>query len=163
MITHKSILGAVVLGGAVALLFAASLAYAQVVPLTCAPARQSVVVGQTATFTASGGNGANFNWATANATYLNVGPVLNIRMTETGLQTVIVTSNTQTAVCVIDVVAAGGATPTPTPTPTTPGLPNTGLGGGAAGAVSTGVAILLGLALLALGYKGLRGILSARV
>ena len=88
----------------------------------CAPAYQTVTLGQTATMTAVNGAGA-YNWSTADQTYLGVGPLLNIAPRAAGVQTVNVTSGTQTVTCTLNVVAANG--PVSFTHPTAPSTPNT--------------------------------------
>lgn len=116
--------------------------------LVCSPSRQSVAWGGTATFFADGGVGT-YNWTTADRTFLNIGRTLNVILQSVGTQTVIVTSGSQTAYCVVDVYASGTSLPGTTyyPPVTTsgtvivggtsggivlgtsyPNLPNTGFG-----------------------------------
>ncbi len=88
----------------------------------CAPAYQTITLGQTATMTAVNGGGA-YNWSTPDQTYLAVGPLLNIAPRAAGVQTVNVTSGTQTATCTLNVLAVNG--PVSYSHPTTPTSPNT--------------------------------------
>lgn len=95
--------------------------------LLCTPATQTVYRGDVASFNAQGGS-SSYTWATADRTYLNVGPSLNVRLLSSGDQAVYVTSGYQTATCLVRVlpstyqsggVVLGDKT-------TAPGLPNTG-------------------------------------
>lgn len=111
-----------------AALLSASFASAQGT-LTCSPARQTVNVNQQVTLTATGGTGA-YTWATANGVSPNSGSSFSITPTSPEITTVIVSSGGQQAVCVLDVVGAGGYRQ-----PTfdvsgggTVGVPNTGAG-----------------------------------
>ena len=108
--------------------------------LSCTPANQTVYRGATVSFTAQGGVGT-YSWATADRTYINSGPSLNVRLLSSGDQAVYVTSGTQTATCVVRVLPS---TVTNTPlgvvytnpqggivlgtNTEAPGLPNTGYG-----------------------------------
>lgn len=95
--------------------------------LLCTPSTQTVYRGDVVSFNAQGGN-SNYTWATADRTYLNVGPSLNVRLLSSGDQAVYVTSGYQTATCTVRVlpstyqsggVVLGDSTKAP-------GLPNTG-------------------------------------
>lgn len=87
--------------------------------LACSPATQSATVGQSATFTATGGTGS-YVWSAPELTLVNpTGSGFTVNYATTGTKTITVTSGNQSAVCTL-AVSAG----------TTPGLPNTG--GGAA-------------------------------
>ncbi len=126
-------------------------------PLTCTPSRQSALLGQTISFVATGG-GPVYNWATANRVYLNAGSRLNIVQEGAGTHTVLVTSNQETAVCVVDAFAGTGAVKGIS---TGPGLPNTGMGGSLALtllalAVIGGGAVFMGM----VGRRGISAILS---
>jgi hypothetical protein len=91
--------------------------------LVCSPATQNVTLGQTATFSATGGNGA-YTWSSPDLSISNAnGSGFSANYASTGLKTMTVSSNGATASCVTNVLA--GAT-----TPATPGLPNTGGGYG---------------------------------
>ncbi len=120
--------------------------------LSCAPAYQSVPAGQTATFTAQGGT-ATYNWTTANNTYLGVGSILNTTLQNAGVQTVTVTSGSQTATCTINVTAPSNGPivypgmPGFTPLITTnyiPGLPNTGFTPLTSAGIAFGAVVLIG-------------------
>ncbi len=91
--------------------------------LSCAPAYQTVVAGQTAQFTAEGGVGGTYNWETPENNYPNSGPVLSVLFTDTGSKLVTVTNANQTASCSVNVVAANGYYPVSTIYPTTPNYP----------------------------------------
>lgn len=118
--------------------------------LACHPPRQAARVGFPVAFTAMGGSGS-YNWATADRTYLNVGPTLSAVLQTAGTQTVIVTSGAQTAVCVVDVLAAGVVYGTST----IPYLPNTGAEPTAAGALTGLAVVLLGAPLILYGRRTL--------
>lgn len=91
--------------------------------LSCMPATQTVVAGQNATFTASGGNG-NYVWTSPDLSINNpTGSGFTASFAGTGSKSVMVSSAGQTATCYTTVVAASGGT-------VTPGLPNTGGGYG---------------------------------
>lgn len=140
--------------------------------LQCAPATQTVGLGQSATFSVQGNAGGPFTWATSDRTYQAViGPTFTTTFANTGTQLITVTNNTQTAVCAVDVVAgavpAGYAASAYVPPAATypatypvapsadvsvtnypaPGLPNTGF----APISPTQVAVLLSI-LTALGF-----------
>ncbi len=85
--------------------------------LSCTPAYQTVAAGQTATFTAQGST-APYNWTTNDRSYLSAGPVLNVALQTAGIQTVTVTSGSQTGNCTVNVTAAINA---PIIFPGTPG------------------------------------------
>ncbi len=75
--------------------------------LTCLPAYQTVVLGQSVSLTAVGGS-APYSWSTPDATYPAIGAAFNSTPRVSGVQTVNVTSGTQTATCTVNVVAALG-------------------------------------------------------
>ncbi len=94
--------------------------------LACAPAAQSVVLGQTASVSASGGNGA-YVWSSPDISIANPnGSGFSASYASTGLKTLTVTSGGATAICAVNVL--GGTTPPVVTPPVTPGLPNTGGG-----------------------------------
>jgi len=96
--------------------------------LTCSPASQNVVLGQTATFTATGGNGT-FTWSSPDLTITNAnGTGFSASYASTGLKTLTVTSGGNTATCAVNVLSNGGVV-VPPPV-VTPGLPATGGGFG---------------------------------
>lgn len=129
-------------------------------PLTCTPSRQSAQLGQTITFNATGGSGS-YNWATASRVYLNAGSRLNIIQEGVGTHTVIVTSNHETAICIVDAFAPTGTTGAVKGISTTPGLPNTGAGGNLAlTLVSLTVLGVFGALFVGVGRRGLAVILS---
>jgi len=92
--------------------------------LTCSPGTQNVVLGQTANFTATGGNGS-YTWSSPDLTITNVnGSGFSASYASTGLKTLTVTSNGISDTCAVNVLA-GSVTP-----PVTPSLPATGAGFG---------------------------------
>ncbi len=112
---------AVLLLSALALVPAISLAQTT---LTCMPSSTNVQLGQSITFTASGGNGT-YNWG------------IVYTPTQAGAGAVVVRSGTQSAAC--DYTVTG----TSTGTPTSPGLPNTGAGGANLPFVAFGLSLLI--------------------
>lgn len=128
-------------------------------PLTCTPSRQSVLIGQTISFTATGG-GPVYNWATANRVYLNAGSRLNIIQETAGTYTVIVSSGHESALCIVDALATSGGGAVKGVS-TGPGLPNTGEGGNFALTLLV-LALLGGAAALfaTIGRRGVAFILS---
>ena len=70
--------------------------------LICTPSVQSAALGQTVSFSAYGGTGG-YTWQTADRTYLNIGPVLTTSLQASGVQTVVVTSGSQSATCTVNV------------------------------------------------------------
>jgi hypothetical protein len=146
------------------------------VPLSCTPSYQTVNLGQTATFTANGGDYSQYNWQTPQRSYLNIGAVLNVAFTQTGTQTVSVTNGTDVASCTVNVVASGApVTVNPTysnngysttygsaynsnyggvyVTPTyVPSLPNTGFAPMSSAEAASVVALMIAMALVALPY-----------
>ena len=91
--------------------------------LNCAPGTQNVTLGQTAYFTATGGNGA-YTWSSPDLTIINAnGSGFSASYASTGLKTLSVTSAGVTDTCAVNVLA--NTTPVP---PVIPGLPNTGGG-----------------------------------
>lgn len=124
--------------------------------LSCAPSTQTVGFGQTATFTAVGGT-APYTWVTANQTYQNIGPTLNVVLPIAGTQAVTVQSGGQSAVCTVSVTGSVYA-PTPgtsytiptipgTPVTIVPTLPNTGFEPVSAAGVAFAVAALIAAAI----------------
>jgi hypothetical protein len=96
--------------------------------LMCMPATQAANIGQTASFTASGGNGA-YTWSSPDLSITNpTGSGFSANFASAGIKSVTVRSGNNAAVCTVNVAGGGVFTP-PTP-PTTPGLPNTGGGYG---------------------------------
>ena len=121
--------------------------YTGSVPLTCSPAYQTVVLGQAATFFANS-DGGTYNWSTPDRTFLGTKSTLTTILRSSGVQTVIVSNNTQTATCTVNVVGvsapvvyappsyiqpisssvAGGVYPAQTLSSAyVPALPNTGI------------------------------------
>ncbi len=91
--------------------------------LNCAPGSQNVTLGQTAYFTATGGNGA-YTWSSPDLTIITpTGSGFSASYASTGLKTVSVTSAGVTDTCAVNVLA--NTTPVP---PVIPGFPNTGGG-----------------------------------
>jgi hypothetical protein len=92
--------------------------------LTCFPVTQNVALGQTATVSASGGNG-NYIWSSPDISVSNpTGAGFSVNYGSIGAKTLTVTSGGLTTTCVVNVLA-NGVTTVPI---TTPGLPNTGGG-----------------------------------
>lgn len=91
--------------------------------LTCSPGTQNVTLGQTASFTASGGNGS-YTWSSPDLSISNpTGSGFSASYASTGLKTLTVTSAGVSDTCEVNVL------PNTNPvTPVTPGLPNTGGG-----------------------------------
>lgn len=83
-------------------------------PVTCAPASQTVSVGQIAQLTAAGGNGT-FQWDVSGGGVVQQGgnQAISISYSTSGTKTVRVNSGTATATCTVSV--AGAATGTPSP------------------------------------------------
>jgi len=90
--------------------------------LACAPAYQTVTLGQSASFTAIDGAGT-YNWSTPDRVYLAVGPRLTHVPRTSGVQTVNVTSGTQTAVCTLNVLPVNGPVAQVSTTVVTPAAP----------------------------------------
>jgi hypothetical protein len=130
--------------------------------LSCAPAQQTVGFGQTATFTALGGTGP-YTWVTANQTYQNIGPTLNVVLPVAGTQAVTVHSGAQTATCTVTVagsVYTPGVVSVNQP-PYVPGatiavispkLPNTGFAPQNGAALAFAVAALLAVSIAVFPY-----------
>lgn len=94
--------------------------------LTCSPATQNVTLGQTASFSASGGTGA-YTWSSPDLTITNPsGSGFSASYGSTGLKTLTLTSGSAVATCAVNVLA-GTSTPPPV---VTPSLPPTGGGYG---------------------------------
>ncbi len=92
--------------------------------LSCSPAVQSVMLGQNATFSASGGNG-EYSWSSPDLTIANPnGSGFTANYASIGLKTLSVTSNGLIATCATNVFSNVVSVPT------TPGFPNTGGGYG---------------------------------
>ncbi|HUD02928.1 MAG TPA: PKD domain-containing protein [Candidatus Paceibacterota bacterium] len=92
--------------------------------LACSPATQNVTLGQTASFSATGGNGA-YTWSSPDISITNSsGSGFSANYASTGLKTMTVSSNGATASCIANVLAASPVTTT------TPSLPDTGGGYG---------------------------------
>ncbi len=95
--------------------------------LTCSPAVQNVTLGQTASVSATGGNGT-YTWSSPDITITNPnGSGFSVNYASTGLKTMTVTSGGAATTCAINVLASTGV---PVPPVTTPGLPDTGGGFG---------------------------------
>ena len=91
--------------------------------LVCSPAVQNVMLGQTATLSVTGGNGA-YNWSSPDLSIANpTGSGFSASYASTGLKTMTVTSAGLVTTCTVNVL--GNST-----FPTTPGFPNTGGGYG---------------------------------
>jgi len=95
--------------------------------LVCSPGTQNVTLGQTASFTASGGNGS-YTWSSPDLTINNAtGSGFSASYASTGVKTMTVTSAGAVDTCVVNVLSNGVVTP---PVVTPPGLPATGGGYG---------------------------------
>lgn len=82
--------------------------------LVCAPATQSVVLGQTATFSVTGGNGS-YTWSSPDLTIINPnGSGFSANYASTGLKTLTVSSANLVSSCAVNVLSNGN-----------PGFPNT--------------------------------------
>ncbi len=93
--------------------------------LACYPATQNVVLGQTATLSATGGNGA-YVWSSPDLTIANPnGTGFSANYSSIGLKTLTVMSGGLVTTCAINVLSNAVVT-----VPVTPGLPNTGGGFG---------------------------------
>jgi hypothetical protein len=98
--------------------------------LNCYPTNQTTSLGSSVTFNAVGGTGT-YNWSTPDRTYVGIGPRLTVILEKTGMQNVVVTSGTQTAVCSVTVnpnynPSPNYSSPNVTLNIVAPGLPNTG-------------------------------------
>jgi hypothetical protein len=95
--------------------------------LSCFPAVQNVLLGQTAAVSATGGNGA-YVWSSPDLTIANPnGSGFSADYATTGLQTLTVTSGGLVTTCAINVLSSPVTDPIVTPTPS---LPDTGGGFG---------------------------------
>lgn len=93
--------------------------------LTCFPATQNVILGQTATVSATGGNGT-YVWSSPDLNVTNAnGTGFNANYASTGFKTLTVSSAGLVTTCAVNVLANGTVI-----VPVTPGLPNTGGGYG---------------------------------
>jgi hypothetical protein len=136
--------------------------------LTCTPATQTVGLGQSVTFTALGDTNGPLNWATAQRTFLSIGPSLTTTLQNTGTQTVTVSNNYQSATCTVvvvpgfvpgttypntlyqnGVISTGPVTVVPT---YIPHLPNTGFEPLNAASVAFALAALIAAAFITLPY-----------
>jgi hypothetical protein len=98
--------------------------------LYCSPSAQNVVIGQTATVSATGGNGA-YVWSSPDLSISNpTGSGFSANYASTGLKTLTVTSAGLSATCEVNVLLGSVVIPPATPVTTTPALPNTGGGYG---------------------------------
>lgn len=97
---------------------------ASATPLSCAPATQNVTLGQTASVSASGGNGS-YSWSAPDLSITNAtGAGFSANYGSAGTHVLTVSSGGQTSSCAINVIASssgGGSTPS---------FPNTGGGYG---------------------------------
>jgi hypothetical protein len=92
--------------------------------LTCFPATQNVALGQTASVSATGGDG-NYTWSSPDLSIANPsGSGFSASYSSVGTKTLTVSSGGLVTTCAVNVIANG------TITPVTPGLPNTGGGFG---------------------------------
>ena len=78
--------------------------------LACSPATQNVTLGQTASFSATGGNGS-YTWSSPDLSITNAsGSGFSANYASTGLKTMTVSSNGATASCVTNVLAGSPVT-----------------------------------------------------
>ena len=92
--------------------------------LSCFPQTQNVILGQTASLTATGGDGVNYTWSSPDLNITNAqGSGFSANYASIGMKTLTVSSAGLTTSCVVNVLAA-----TTAPAPVTPGLPDTGGG-----------------------------------
>lgn len=89
--------------------------------LRCVTNTPIVSLGQSASFTAQGGAGGTYNWATPFQNHPNIGPVLTTSFNSSGTHAVTVTNASQTATCTI--VVNNSYVPQPV-VPTSPIYPN---------------------------------------
>ncbi|PIT91255.1 hypothetical protein COU17_01345 [Candidatus Kaiserbacteria bacterium CG10_big_fil_rev_8_21_14_0_10_49_17] len=126
--------------------------------LGCAPARTSTSVGGDVALAATGGFTA-YNWVTENETHLNIGPTFVVDFDKPGTHVVYVTSQHETAFCVVDVFGSVGSSGNTSGNTGTPGLPNTGGGGSLFVTFATAFLVLGFIALsVTWGRKTLRSI-----
>jgi len=93
--------------------------------LFCSPAVQTVRLGQTASFSANGGNGT-FTWSSPDLSIANPnGSGFSASYASVGLKTLTVMSGSAVSTCATNVLPNFGTT-----VPTTPGFPSTGGGFG---------------------------------
>ncbi len=120
--------------------------------LSCSPSATSVVVGQSISFTATGGTGI-YAWGTSESA-IPASPLRTITYTpiQSGAMAVFVQSGTQSASCAFTALAptTGGGV----------GLPNTGGGGSALPAVGALVAVL---GAGTLGFMGRRSLKTSSI
>lgn len=87
--------------------------------LVCSPATQNVILGQTATYTVTGGNGV-YLWTAPDLTIADhTGSGFRANYASTGLKTLTVSSNGLSTTCLTNVLSSGN---------TTPSFPDTGFG-----------------------------------
>lgn len=95
--------------------------------LRCLPATQNVLLGQTVSMTASGGNDS-YVWSSPDLNIANpTGSGFSANYASVGLKTLTVSSNGSQATCAINVLVDSTVSNSPV---TTPGFPNTGGGYG---------------------------------
>lgn len=124
--TTKKTLAAVT-ASFVTLAASVSLAGAQTTPLVCSPSITSIVMNQSATFFASGGDGTQaYTWSIPDATLTNpTGSSFTVRYNTPGTRMVTVTNGGSVASCTIVVNQSASLVATPI----VPGIPATGAGG----------------------------------
>jgi hypothetical protein len=150
-----------------------------VAPLVCSPSGQTVTVGASVTFTATGGGDVSqFNWnnsAVPNSTAYNIGRSYTTTLLSPGTANILVTNGSQNATCTVNVVGypvpgysypgntvspigsiypngsiyPGGVTVTPTYIPR---LPNTGFAPVDASELAFVLALLIAAAVVAYPY-----------
>jgi len=129
--------------------------------LGCTPARTSTSVGGDVALNAIGGFTA-YNWVTESETHLNIGSTFVVDFDSPGTHVVYVTSQHETAFCIVDVFGSAGSTGNSSGNTGTPGLPNTG-GGGSLFVTFATAFVVLGFAVLSAtwGRKTLRSIIRS--
>lgn len=91
--------------------------------LSCRTETPIVSMGQQARFTAVGGAGGTYNWATPFQNFPNVGPVLTTTFPSSGNHSVTVTNASQTATCTVTVNNSYYPQPTVPTSPVYPAAP----------------------------------------
>ena len=110
--------------------------------LTCTPAEQTIQLGSVASFSAYGGS-ATYHWVTSERSYINVGPRISHLFQNPGIQTVTVTSGSQTATCTVNVTGTYGYPVNVTSAYIPNKLPNTGFDPNMGSAMLAFAAVLL--------------------
>lgn len=98
--------------------------YTSVPSLSCYTETPIVSIGQSARFSAVGGVGGTYNWATPFQNHPNVGPVLTTSFPSSGTHAVTVTNAAQTATCNVTVNNSYYPQPIVPTSPIYPGTPS---------------------------------------